>query len=466
MSDDPEFFRNFDLPEGKKINELTGEFEDLDTALGMVGKEIAQVVDNLSAFKVSEPFEELADSLKEAEVAVHGITQNLEPVKDSKFKKGMKAFGGAITNSVLAVTPLGVMSSIFERLTPLMEPFNAIMDIFGGLIEIIAAEALPVLMEALSPFMDILMNLTPIFEILGTVLGTVMEIGLIPLRILFEVITSVITPLLPFLESFSVLWEKIGGVVGTLADTLLEDLKPVFDLITIGVGIFAEILMGAMPFLEKIIDGITWFTDIVSVLIGLIFGQSPGLIPAFQGIIDMIGMVIGFIGDIISNMMSFGQDIMNFFGDAFNNVNNFIGDIFGGLKDAGDKALSFIADAGKEAFNFLKDAGDNVLGFFEDLIGGIFDFFGDVTEAGTGFFEDVFGLQEGGLVLPPGGVFQVAEAGIPEVVIPLPDFLKTVGGGLGGGNIELISVMEENRNTNRQILDIMHLQERRERLRQ
>ena len=49
-------------------------------------------------------------------------------------------------------------------------------------------------------------------------------------------------------------------------------------------------------------------------------------------------------------------------------------------------------------------------------------------------------LAQGGIVMPPGGVFQVAEAGTPEAVIPLdrPEARRMLGGGGTVNNIQLV----------------------------
>ncbi len=64
-------------------------------------------------------------------------------------------------------------------------------------------------------------------------------------------------------------------------------------------------------------------------------------------------------------------------------------------------------------------------------------------------------LAQGGIVMPPGGVFQLAEAGTPEAVIPLgrPEAKRMLGG--GGGTVNNIQLVGDARMWDSELRSLM-----------
>jgi len=186
--------------------------------------------------------------------------------KPAKVEKAAKATKGMFQTLIGA--SLGPVGAILKLLTSL-KPFMAIIKIVEGLFKALLGEAMKPLMEALKPVFDILISLMPVFRIIGKLLGTLMAVGLIPLRILLALLGPILEPLLPYIDDLSY-----------YLDQLLLFIDPLVDLIVLG-----------------LIAAIKWLGDAIEALIGW-----------FKDLFDAIGGWFEGVGDWWEDLWGGGKD--------------------------------------------------------------------------------------------------------------------------------------------------------------
>lgn len=187
--------------------------------------------------------------------------------KPAKVEKAAKATKGMFQSLIGA--SMGPVGAILKLITSL-KPFMAIIKIVEGLFKALLGEAMKPLMEALKPVFDILISLMPVFRIIGKLLGTLMAVGLIPLRIVLALLGPILEPLLPYIDDFAY-----------YLDLLLFYIDPLIDLIVLGLIAAIKWLGGAIE------DLIGWFKDL------------------FDAIGDWWGDLWGDIGDWWEDLWSF-----------------------------------------------------------------------------------------------------------------------------------------------------------------
>jgi len=233
---------------------LPKEFESMNNFLDTLGVKVEESLgDVMDVFKDLKPVEDLG-----------------ETIGSSKFAKGVKMFGDGLDKMKKSIGPLALFDAIFEGLSIIMEPFLPIFEIIGALFATLAAEILPVLMEAIEPLLEILMELMPVFESIGKVIGIILRIALIPLRIVFEVILAIMKPLMPLFEklsaALSVVMERLGPLIDWLVNVFAAGIKWVVDAVTF---LFKGLMEGIKWIVNGIIDIINFFIDAINLIPGV-----------------------------------------------------------------------------------------------------------------------------------------------------------------------------------------------------
>jgi len=191
--------------------------------------------------------------------------------QSKKIEKAAKATGGMFKSLMSAVPGVGPVMRLLGSLSSIldvMKPFEVIIKIISALLSVMSAEIIKPLFMALRPVMDVLMSLTPIFKMLGKIIGVVLQIGLIPLTVIFKLLDKLLTPLLPLLDPFLKALDKISPMIDVITDILVNVLfvaiKWVFDKIGI-------IIVAIKPVIDFIVISIkTVFDWIVSVVKGFL----------------------------------------------------------------------------------------------------------------------------------------------------------------------------------------------------
>lgn len=347
-----------------------------------------------------------------------------------------------LANLLVGIAPIVVMlaDAFLQFITAVLEPLmplftvliNAMMPMITSVLEPLIAvvlELVPVLMDfimsALVPLIPIVLQLISAFlPIISSILPMFGQLVLAVLPPLMQLLNEVLMPLinivLDLALSFAPIIEKVLPVFLQLAIALLPVLVQLLTAILIPMIPTIEFLAGVITFLVGVLaDGFVWVVETL-------------LIPALE-----------FLQDIFENVLppaiEFFQGVFEDMGTKFEEVGAFLEEIWGGFGD------------------FFKGVANNIIGFFEGflnfVIDGVNNFFVFLDDMGQGL-RDISGgtlgwdvefripnvslprLAEGGIVMPQaGGVLaMLAEAGQPEVVIPL-DRLNEFGS--GGGNIQI-----------------------------
>lgn len=212
------------------------------------------------------------------------LSQSLSPVAqqmgDSKTQKSMgslEKFG----KSLKASPQLFILEQLMKLLEPflaLLEPIALIFDVLAGLFSVFTGEILKAMYEGLMPLFDFLIDLMPIFKTLGHLFAILVKVGMIPLQIVLEILSSLLKPFLP----------------------LIERLNPIFDALTpiltlfINLGLLPLVasLYGVARAIATVVDFITMILDNID-----IFNVTPIRGTNFGAEIDKFFLPI--IGDLI-----------------------------------------------------------------------------------------------------------------------------------------------------------------------
>jgi hypothetical protein len=180
----------------------------------------------------------------------------------------------SLVQSIPAVDALTSLMGTLESALGFMAPLQAIFDVINGLFGVMGAQILPVIMEVLRPFLNLLMSLKPIFILIGTIISLIVEVALIPITIALEIFMAILTPFLPLIEALIPIFKAISPLIKILADLLLLVLTPVLNTIS------AVILLVAR--------GIAFVLNVLIDAINLIPFVNLPRIPAFQQGIDFV----------------------------------------------------------------------------------------------------------------------------------------------------------------------------------
>lgn len=183
--------------------------------------------------------------------------------KSKKIEKAAKATGGMFKSLMTAIPGVGPVMRLLgglSKILDVMKPFEVIIKIIGALLSVMSAEIIKPLFMALRPVMDVLMSLTPIFKMLGKIIGVVLQIGLIPLTVIFKLLDKLLTPLLPLLDPFLKALDKMSPIIEIITDVLVNVL---FATIKTVFGWIVEVIKGFVNFIRLIINTIRWVLNLI-----------------------------------------------------------------------------------------------------------------------------------------------------------------------------------------------------------
>lgn len=158
----------------------------------------------------------------------------------------------SITKAIPGLGPFAMLLESFGDMFSIFEPFQAILDVIGGLFTQMGAQILPVLMQVLKPLMDILLNLTPVFTLIGKLVATVLSVALIPLQVFFEVLAIVLEPLTPLLEPLSNALDALKEPLKILVHILVNVVLGALKIVANGFIIFINIITGVINFIGNL----------------------------------------------------------------------------------------------------------------------------------------------------------------------------------------------------------------------
>jgi len=170
----------------------------------------------------------------------------LESLKLPVVQKGakkMEKMWKAMKQAVPGAQPILDVFSGFSIMETVMSAFQPLLDVVSSLFEVLAAQILPAIMPALRPIMDILIQLTPVFVVIGKVIGLLLQVGLIPLQIIFQLLAAILVPLMPLLQPVIDFLTALSPALSVLATIIAGAILGVIRAVGIGIVIFINAII-------------------------------------------------------------------------------------------------------------------------------------------------------------------------------------------------------------------------------
>lgn len=222
------------------------------------------------------------------------LEQVSKQIGGSKFGKNAKALGGALKGMAGASVQAWAMEQVMKLIEPFMKllelfeiPLNVLAALFSVFVNEIFVQLLPFFLE----FSQILIDLMPIFQFLGEIVGVVL---------VWSLENSI-----KWIQFIIIIWKEIGAFLGEKFGPAFEKIKGIFVVI----GEFLAKTFG--PLWEGIK---TLFAEVKKAWEdsgGKIFGED------------------GFIAKGFEALLGFGKTIVNWFIGGINRVIGIINDIPG-----------------------------------------------------------------------------------------------------------------------------------------
>lgn len=318
-----------------------------------------------------------------------------------------------------------------DSLGPLIDSAGVeLVKAFEALVPVIelAIKALPMLLPLLTnllvlfvkiatPLMEVAARLLPLFaDILGQVISLVNEI-IDPLAVF---LTELIQPLIPAVqEMVKAFYPLMAAILPVFLD-LLRSLLPVIHTLLIDVIIplapaFISLIQSILPLLTMILPPLI---DLLKTL----------LIPALQFagavMVALVDTGINFLKSGLTTLMDFMTPFAKTFTDIWNNISKTVKGVINGILGFIQGMVNGVIDGVNAVIRAINSIKVDIPSWIPFFGGQSFGF--NLPQLGR---VNIPRLADGGIVMPkPGGVLaNLAEAGKPEVVIPL-DRLGSMGG--------------------------------------
>lgn len=317
------------------------------------------------------------------------IGEVTDKMSSKKTEKAAKSLGGVFASMAKA----SIQGFIIEKLMILLGPFLAILDLFNPIFEVLAAifaEALMPIMRELIPIIMLIVN--ALIQNKDIIIKLI-KIALIPLMAIIGILMDIFIQLQPIL------------------DEIMEALEPLLDMIIELISEFfesEEVMLVVSFAIKGLVIGLRWLIIAIKILVGWIFGKSPGLIPGVliltrvieflvKAIYNLINLAFTFLITIIQKTNNAIQMIINAIQWL---VNLIVGSLIGGI-DAITGALNAFANVLREVRLLIES-----ISLGDDGGGG----------GGGGGLEFPF-FDDGGIAVRE-GLFGVGKSALPELFIP------------------------------------------------
>lgn len=328
----------------------------------------------------------------------------------SKIKKGtwkeMKGTFGEMKGAASSLMPMMKILGVMKFLGPLLKPINAIL-------KVLMASIFKPLMPIFNTIGKMLMGLMPMIEQLGTMIG--------------ENLADILTMIMPLIQ---ILIEKIA--------------PPIIRLIMVGLGL----LFKFMPLLEALFPIFILIAEVLAVLIGWLelfvmwlVGGSPGLIPAIEGVVEIIEILVtGALDMLIA--------VFEFLGEVMENVTEVIQVLIDGAITILTQVLEFLGKVMENITKIIKILIDGAL----KILTATFQFLGEVMENITKILNVVIGAFQflgnliGSIILGLIDGFVRGMEAFAAILQQVNNILRTItfqgGGGGGGGGGKFLGIFQ------------------------
>lgn len=349
--------------------------------------------------KTEEVLVSIANQLSGISEQLGGFAPVAKEMTKSKFVKSSKSLTDMFKSIGIASPQATAIQAIFKVLKPLMDlfkPFLVILDILGALVSAMVGEALKPMFEAMQPLFDALLDLLPVFVELGKTLGEALAPIITVLVDLFIQLLPVIMPIITaIVELMAKAMKPLSAIISALIPIIIPLVELALTPLKIALDLLSPILDLLTPYIDDFADAMEVLSPIIETVTEVIGFLIEGAFKAFMIAIFWVGETIFAIID----ALTFGEvpgrgDFRDFFADLFRILDI---DLPGFLEGRGTE-------------------GGGGTGIPPGMpIGG-------GAGGGPGAIP---ALQEGAIALSQ-GVYELAEGGQAEAVIPLTKWEKSI----------------------------------------
>lgn len=197
---------------------------------------------------------------------------------EKAFTKGEKMF----KQLTKASTPIEALTQLVMTIidaTGVLKPLQAVLDVILGLFGVMGAEIIPVLMEAVRPLIDILMQMKPLFQEIGQIIGYFIGMLISAVMPIIIKLFDVVKPFFPLLSELTPLFELLFMLMFPFLP-LLELLIPLIELLEPLIWGLVYAVRAATPYIRMatgaIKDFAGWIKDLAELAEDLNGGGGGG----------------------------------------------------------------------------------------------------------------------------------------------------------------------------------------------
>lgn len=433
---------------GGSILDMFGSIEAGQAALALTGKG----TDSFTA-----ALDEMAGSAGATEQAFgtmdESVAAQLEKMR-ARFETLKLDIGGALA-------PLA--TELMDNLMPAIEPLIPVVQQLATSVGGVLGDAMQALLPPVMTLLDALLPIVPLFaelagvliDALAPVLGALMEALAPVITQLVEALKPVIEALKPAFSSLSGALVQIVEAIAPLLPAILELSLAFLPLIPPLAELIAKLVDGLLPILLPIIEATVVLTGYLAegltLAIGAVVEVVATFIDALVGLIDKpeetraaffagIEAIKGFFGDLVGT-------VLGVVGDIHNSLVNGLTDAINGAIEAGGDLLGWFADLPGKVWESALAAGKNLANAFIEGINALIGAWNalDLSMSAPPWMPGIGGkstgdmipdlptvpyLESGALLTAPtlfvGGESPKARAGGGELVSPVATMQRVV----------------------------------------
>lgn len=162
-----------------------------------------------------------------------GFTQRLA---DPRVNKGLQSATGMFKGLLSAIPGVGALADLIMTIvdaTGVLKPLQGVLDAVMGLFGIMGAQIIPVLMTAIRPLLDLIMSMKSYFVMLGSFLGVLIQIALIPFILAIKAMQMCLEPLLPVFDAFTPIFQALNPIISAFIQILTPLIPILFPMVAV-----------------------------------------------------------------------------------------------------------------------------------------------------------------------------------------------------------------------------------------
>lgn len=399
----------------------------LDFALGPVGLIIAGIAAAIAIGVL------LATHWKDVENIAKGVWTTVSNAVTGFFKSAMQ-FLQPFFNAVKDIFD-GVVDVISTTIGVIVADFTTGWNVITGIVSVAVKVISTIIGIIVTIVRGVLAVMVPIWRTEWNIISTIVSIAIHVIAAIIETIVNLVKlPLAVIGALFQLAWLAITAIVKVAIGIIGAIISPIADVVGAVVGVVTNIFKIGFDLVVGYLH--IWY-NIYSTVIGAIVNVVSAVVGTVVNVFrsgigtisDVIRGIIGTVANIVGPIIGFFGSIASGITNTFSGVANVVGSIIGG-----------IVGVVKGIANGVIDAIDFVIGVVDSIKIHV-----DIPGTSVGINWDGLNipkiprLAEGGIVpATPGGMLALlGEGGKAELVTPLDESGKPMGGAGSGENVTI-----------------------------